>query len=73
MPTGFPCIREPQPLPASVELHVGIEEANNGSRGHLPALKPGTDQTFPTAVAHNLHEAWIPFVNVLVQVELEFH
>lgn len=63
----------PQPLPASVELHVGIKEANNGSCGHLPSLQSGTDQTFPAAVAYDLHKAWVPFVNILVQVELEFH
>lgn len=62
-----------QPLPACAEFHMGIKEANHRGGGDLPTLQPCPDQAFSPAVADNLHEAWVPLVDVLVQVELEFH
>lgn len=63
----------PSPLPACAELHVGIKEADDWGRGGLPALQPCPDQPFPPAVADDLHQAWVPLTDVLVQVELELH
>lgn len=60
-------------LPAGVELHVGIKEADDGRRGGVPAVYPGSDQTLPFAVPHDLHQAGVAFVHVLVQVEFQLH
>lgn len=60
-------------LPASVELDVRVKEAHDGSRGGVPAVDPGSDQTLALAVPHDLHQARVALVHVLVQVELELH
>lgn len=60
-------------LPAGVELDVSVKEADDGSRGRVPAVYTGPDQTLPLAVSHNLHEAWVAFVHILIQVEFQLH
>lgn len=60
-------------LPARVELDVGIKEADDRSRGRVPAVYPGSDQALPLAVPHNLYQAWVAFVHILVQVEFQLH
>lgn len=60
-------------LPAGVELDVGIKEADDRSRGRVPAVYSGSDQALPLAVPHNLHQAWVAFVHILVQVEFQLH
>lgn len=59
--------------PASVKLHMGIKETDNRSRGGVPAVYSGSDQALPLAVPHNLHQAWVAFVYILVQVEFQLH
>lgn len=60
-------------LPAGVELDVRVKEAHDGSRGGVPAVDPGSDQALALAVPHDLHQARVALVDVLVQVELELH
>lgn len=60
-------------LPASVELDVGIKEADDGRRGRVPAVYSGSDQALPLAVPHDLHQARVALVHVLVQVEFQLH
>lgn len=60
-------------LPASVELDVRVKEAHDGSRGGVPAVDPGSDQALALAVPHDLNQARVALVHVLVQVELELH
>ena len=60
-------------LPASVELDVGIEEADDGTGGGVPPVDPGSDQTLSLAVPDDLHQARVALVHVLVEVELELH
>lgn len=60
-------------LPASVELHMCIKEANDRSCGGVPAVDPGSDQTLTLDVPHDLHQTRVALVYVLVQVELELH
>ena len=60
-------------LPAGVELDVSIKEADDGSRGRVPAVYSGSDQALPLAVPHNLYQAGVAFVHILVQVEFQLH
>lgn len=60
-------------LPAGVELHVRVKEAHDGRRGGVPAVDAGPDQALPLAVPHDLHQARVALVDVLVQVELQLH
>ena len=60
-------------LPASVELDVGIEEADDGTSGGIPPVDPSSDQTLSLAVSDDLHQARVALVHVLVKVELELH
>lgn len=60
-------------LPASVKLDVSIKEANNRRRGSIPAMDSGSDQALPLVIPHNLHQARVAFVHILVQVELQLH
>lgn len=60
-------------LPASVELNMSIEEADNRRRGCVPAVDSGSDQTLPLVVPHDLHQARVAFVHILVQVEFQLH
>ena len=60
-------------LPAGVELDVGIKESDDRSRGGVPAVNPGSNQTFPFAVPHDLHQARVAFVHILIQVEFQLH
>lgn len=60
-------------LPAGVELDVGIKEADDRSRGRVPAVYSGSDQALPLAVPHDLYQAWVAFVHILVQVEFQLH
>lgn len=60
-------------LPARVELDVSIKEAHDGSRGRVPAVDPGSDEALALAVPHDLDQARVAFVDVLVQVEFQLH
>lgn len=60
-------------LPACVELNVGIKEAYDRSRGGVPAMYSGSDEALALAVPHNLYQAWVAFVHILVQVEFQLH
>lgn len=60
-------------LPAGVELDVRVKEAHNRRRGRVPAVYSGSDQALPLAVPHDLHQARVALVDVLVQVEFQFH
>lgn len=60
-------------LPAGVELDVRVEEAHHRRRGRVPAVDSGSDQALPLAVPHDLHQTWVTLVDVLVQVEFQFH
>lgn len=60
-------------LPAGVELDVRVKEAHDGRRGRVPAVDSGSDQALPLAVPHNLHQARVALVDVLVQVEFQLH
>lgn len=62
-----------QHSPANVELHVGIEEADHRRGCCFPALDPGSDQPLPFVVAHDLHQARVPLMDVLVQVKLQLN
>lgn len=66
---GPRCVRHDLFLPAGVELDVCVKEAYNRRRGCVPAVYSGPDQALPLAVPHDLHQAWVTFVDVLVQVE----
>lgn len=59
--------------PAGVELHVRVKEAHDGRRGGVPAVDAGPDQALPLAVPHDLHQARVALVDVLVQVEFQLH
>ncbi len=60
-------------LPASVELDVGIKETDDSSCGGVPAVYSGSDQALPLAVPHDLYQARVAFVYILVQVEFQLH
>lgn len=57
-------------LPARVELHMSIKEADNRRRGRVPAVYSGSDEALPLAVPHDLYQARVALVHILVQVEL---
>lgn len=67
-----PCPTRPF-LPARVELDVSVKEAHDGRRGGVPAVYSGSDQTLPLAVPHNLHQARVALVDILIQVKFQFH
>jgi len=52
---------------------VSIKESDNRSCGCVPAVYSGSDQAFPPAVPHNLYQARVAFVHILVQVEFQLH
>ena len=60
-------------LPDSVELDVCIKEAHHGGSGRVPAVYPRSNQTLSLAVPHNLHQAWVTLVHILVQIKLQLH
>lgn len=70
---GAACIKHDLLLPANVELDVGIKEANNRSRGRVPTMYSGSDQTLSFAVPHYLDQARVTFVHILIQVEFQLH
>lgn len=67
-----PCPTRPF-LPARVELDVSVKEAHDGRRGGVPAVYSGSDQALPLAVPHNLHQARVALVDILIQVKFQFH
>lgn len=70
----WPCrVKHDLFLPACVELDVGIKEAHDRSRGRVPAVYSGSDEALPLAVPHNLYQAWVALVHILVQVEFQLH
>lgn len=59
--------------PSSVELHMCVEEAHDWRSGGVPSLDPGADQALALRVSHDLHQARVALVNILVQIELQLH
>lgn len=51
---------------------MGIEEASDLARGHLPALNACSDQTFSLLIAHHLHQPRIALVHIFFQGGLQF-
>lgn len=67
------CVQHDLFLPAGVELNVRVKEAHDRRRGRVPAVYSGSDQALPLAVPHDLHQARVTLVDILVQVEFQFH
>lgn len=52
---------------------MSVKEADDRSRGRVPAVDTRSDQALPLAVPHDLHQARVAFVHILVQVEFQLH